>query len=195
MNPNTPIYLIVHHTGGSDADPLNDSSNFTFKQCDALHKAKWNFRSSLGFYVGYHYYIEKDGTLYQARADTDEGAHTVGYNLKSIGICMAGNFDATMPTEPQKSTLKKLLLQKTAQYNIPAINVLPHRKFAIKTCYGKLLADEWAQDLIKQSVVKNPAAALALLAEVTAAINSKDYKKAKDRTSYLFGELAKLTQI
>lgn len=195
MDQNKPLYLIVHHTGGSDADPLNDSSGFTFKQCDALHKAKWNFKSTLGFYVGYHYYIEKDGTLYQARADNEEGAHTVGYNLHSIGICLAGNFDATLPTEAQKKTLQKLLIQKSQQYGISIPNVLPHRKFANKTCFGSKLPDEWAQDLMRSVPVKNPAAAQKFLADLNSAMNSKDWKKAKDSASYLFTELAKLTQI
>lgn len=192
---NKPIYLIVHHTGGSDLDPMNDSSNFTFKQCNALHKEKWDFISTLGYYCGYQYYIEKDGTLYQARADTEEGAHTVGYNLSSIGICLAGNFDATLPTDAQKKTLQKLLLQKAQQYGIPITNVLPHRKFAIKTCFGRKLPDEWAQDLMRQATMKSPAAAIKLLADLNSAMNLKDWKKAKDTSSYLFSELAKLTQI
>lgn len=195
MDINKPLYLIVHHTGGSNADPLNDSSNFTFKQCDAQHKVSFNFKSTLGYYVGYHYYIEKDGKLYQARADNEEGAHTIGYNLHSIGICLAGNFDATLPTEAQKKTLQKLLLDKSMQWGISIQNVLPHRKFATKTCFGRKLADDWAQDLMRQAPMKNPAAALQLFKELTEAMNLKDYKKAKDKTSYLFGELSKLTQI
>lgn len=195
MKINRPLYLICHHTGGSDTNPLQDSSKYTFKQCNTDHKAKWNFKSMLGYYCGYQYYIEDDGTLYQARSDVEEGAHTVGYNLHSIGICLAGNFDVTLPTEAQKKTLQKLLLQKSQQYGIPITNVLPHRKFASKTCFGRKLPDDWAQDLMRQPAGKDPAAALKLLADLNSAIGSKDWKKAKDTSSYLFSELAKLTQI
>lgn len=145
---NNPKYIIVHHTGGSDANPLQDSSNYTFAQCDKDHKVRFNFVSSLGYYVGYHYYIEKDGTLHQARADGDEGAHTIGKNSSSLGVCMAGNFDFGMPTPAQVITLKELLIKKTSQYNIPAVNIVPHRTFANKTCYGNNLADDWAAKLI-----------------------------------------------
>lgn len=145
---NTPLYLIVHHTGGTDASPLADSSNFTFEQCNQLHKEKFNMKSSLGFYVGYHYYIEKDGKLKQARADTDEGAHTIGKNTSSLGICLAGNFDATFPTAEQLITLKDILNKKSKQYNIKPENIVPHRAFATKTCYGKKLSDDWARSLL-----------------------------------------------
>ena len=148
---NNPQYLIVHHTGGTDAQPLLDTSNFTFKQCDELHKERFNMLSSLGFYVGYHYYIEKDGKVYQSRKDNEEGAHTIGKNTSSIGICLAGNFDSTLPTSAQITALKELLKKKVFEHNIPIANIVPHRTFAKKTCYGTKLADTWAQDLFKSS--------------------------------------------
>lgn len=145
---NKPIYIIVHHTGGTDSQPLLDTSHFTFKQCDDLHKAKFDMLSSLGFYVGYHYYIEKDGKLYQARKDNEEGAHTKGKNTSSIGICLAGNFDSTLPTEAQIKTLKELVAKKMKEHNIPISNLYPHRKFAIKTCYGNRLTERWIQEIM-----------------------------------------------
>lgn len=189
---NRPIYLIVHHTGGSNANPLQDSSNFTFKMCNDLHRVTFNMLSSLGYWVGYHYYIEKDGKVYQARSDNEEGAHARGYNSHSLGICLAGNFDATDPTEAQKVALKALLLQKTAQYSIPATNVLPHRRFASKTCYGKRLPDTWAQDLMHSLPTKDATLVLTILKDLNAAMDQKNYKKARDNASYLFGELSKL---
>lgn len=145
---NNPKYLIIHHTGGSDANPLQDSSNFTFEQCNELHK-KFGMMSSLGYWIGYHYYISKDGTVKQGRADTDEGAHTIGKNSESLGICLAGNFDATMPTDAQVISLKKLLIEKVNQYGIVTENIVPHRKFAVKSCYGNKLSNDWARNLVR----------------------------------------------
>lgn len=143
-----PQYIFVHHTGGSDANPLQDSSGFTFQQCDELHKQRFDLISSLGSYVGYQYYIEKDGSVHQARKDDEEGAHTIGYNFNSIGICLAGNFDATLPTNAQIDALRTLLQQKTAQWGIPLTNIHPHRWAANKTCYGTKLSDTWASELL-----------------------------------------------
>jgi N-acetylmuramoyl-L-alanine amidase len=142
-----PAYLIVHHTGGSDANPLQDSSNFSFADCEVLHKQRFNFKSSLGFYTGYQYFIDKSGKVWQARKDDEEGAHTIGYNTSSIGICLAGNFDATLPTNPQINALRTLLQAKMKQWNIPLSHIHPHRWAAKKTCYGRRLSDTWAQNV------------------------------------------------
>ena len=160
MNKNTPKYIVVHHTGGLDADPLFDSSDRTFSQIDTAHRQDPNVNlgrpSSLGYYIGYHYYIDKNGILTQGRADTDEGAHCRGYNLLSLGICLAGNFDRTLPTDAQVLALRKLLGQKSTQYSIPLTNIQPHRHFASKTCYGNKLADSWAVDLLKVQAIPAP---------------------------------------
>lgn len=152
--PNKPEYLIVHHTGGTNEKPLADTSHHTFEMANEYHRKRWNFKSSLGFYIGYHYYIEQDGKLTQGRADTDEGAHTIDYNTKSIGICLAGNFDRETPTPSpaQIATLRRLLRAKMEQYSIPRSKVVPHRTFAVKTCYGSKLADNWASELTKEEV-------------------------------------------
>lgn len=140
---NNVQYIIVHHTGGTDKDPLADTSNHTAVQVDYYHKSKgWDG-------IGYNWFIEKDGKIVKGRDENKVGAHTIGYNDKSIGICLAGNFDATIPTEAQIASLASLLKEKVAQYSVPLENIIPHRKFAKKTCYGNKLTDDWARNLIK----------------------------------------------
>lgn len=47
-----------------------------------------------GFYdIGYHFYIQKDGTLTQHRFLLEVGAHARPYNRCSIGICYEGGLD------------------------------------------------------------------------------------------------------
>lgn len=146
---NQPEYLIVHHTGGTDANPLADTSEHTFAIVDEYHK-------SLGWgKIGYHYFIDKTGLLTQGRQDNEEGAHTIGYNLKSLGICLAGNFDLTLPTEAQINTLRNLLVIKAKQYAIPLEKIVPHRFASPKTCYGKLLADDFARKLLTPKIGKS----------------------------------------
>lgn len=158
-----PEYLIIHHTGGTDANPLADSSNYTVQQCNRDHKTRFNFQSSLGWHVGYQYFIDKNGEVTQCRQDNEEGAHTIGYNKKSIGICLAGNFDVTLPTKAQEDALRGLLGRLAALYSIPASKVVPHRLFASKTCYGNKLSDKWAASLLGTEVVKeDPVAILTL---------------------------------
>ncbi len=160
MKPNN---LIVHHTGGTESNPLQDSSNYTVYQCNQDHKIRFGMKSSLGWWVGYHYFIDKNGVLTKTRKDLEEGAHTKGYNNTaydkvnfpqnlSVGICLAGNFDTTLPTEAQKATLKKLLTDKTKEYGIALKNIVPHRAHAQKTCYGNKLGESWARNLLSSSI-------------------------------------------
>lgn len=152
---NTPRNIIVHHSGGTDADPLADSSNYTVAQCNADHKIRFSMPSSMGWWVGYAYFIDKAGNMTQTRTDTEESAACIGWNnhpgdlpeRASINICLAGNFDVTLPTDAQIATLTKFLKNKVSLYGIPVANIIPHRAHANKSCYGRKLTDDWAARL------------------------------------------------
>ncbi len=74
----TPKKIVLHHGGGS----LN------FEQVNIYHRRKWGFKSILGYYIGYHYFIESLGGVFQGRADNEEGAHTVEQGKP--GYCSSG---------------------------------------------------------------------------------------------------------
>ena len=141
---NKPNKILVHHTGGSDKNPLADTSHHTAKDVRRWHK-------SLGWDdIGYHFFIEKKGKVVKGRDVKKNGAHCRGQNTKSIGVCLAGNFDATLPTKAQERSLRKLLEKLCDDHNISKKEIYPHRKFSNKTCYGKKLKDTWARDLLKK---------------------------------------------
>ncbi len=150
MNKNNPKYIIVHNTGGLVDNPNYDSSDLTFEQVNKYHKWKYNYISNLGFYIGYHYFIEKDGTVHQGRADMEMGAHCKGINDMSIGIGLAGNFDITTPTCKQIASLKELLSELMQRHNIARSKIFPHRHFANTRCYGINLSDVWAMNLVPE---------------------------------------------
>jgi len=139
---NNPNKIVVHHTGGTDRNPLADTSEHTAKGVEAWHLGKgWDG-------IGYHYFIEKDGEVWKGRPEHRNGAHARGYNTTSIGICLAGNFDLTLPTQEQELSLTSLLKQLSKDFNIPADKIVPHRTHANKTCYGNRLSDTWARNLV-----------------------------------------------
>ena len=43
--------------------------------------------------IGYHYVIGLDGTVHAGRSVSMMGAHAMGYNDKSIGICYVGGLE------------------------------------------------------------------------------------------------------
>jgi N-acetylmuramoyl-L-alanine amidase len=154
-------FLIIHHTGGTESNPIADTSNQTFDDVNSWHRVDpnvWLGRlSSLGYAIGYHYFIDKTGKVTQGRNDYEQAAHAKGYNNNSwdppehsaIGICLAGNFDVSFPTSEQIKSLTLLLTQKVGEYGIPISNIVPHRYVANKSCYGRNLPDDWAANLLR----------------------------------------------
>ena len=109
-----PRFIMVHHGGG----------DWGFDQVNQHHTNKWGFISSLGYGIGYQYWIPYYGELVQARADNEEGAHTVGntpgyYNKTAIGICLQGNTEEKEPTFSQREKLKELIDRLKIKYDIP----------------------------------------------------------------------------
>ena len=146
---NFPKMIIVHHSGGTDANPLADTSKHTAEMMEAYHLSlSWEG-------LGYQYVIHFNGDIWKGRPETFHGAHTVGQNANSIGICLAGNFDATLPTKEQEQALVSLISDIQTRYPLIVDQVYPHRKFAKKTCYGNKLGDNWALELIKMVPVKD----------------------------------------
>ncbi len=136
----TPKQIIVHHDGVSRKGPSFDIVN-------DFHKGQHFPLSSLGFYVGYHFWIERDGKTIQARKEDEIGAHTLGQNYTSLGIGLAGNFDKEQPTDEQVAALGALLSRLCFAHAIAHDQIFPHRHFNPKTCYGMLLSDTWAQEV------------------------------------------------
>ena len=90
-------------------------------------------------YIAYQYFIERDGTIHQGRMDNEEGAHCRGQNKMSIGICLMGNFEETLPTKEQLKSLEELLIKKQKEYNIPKNQIFGHQNFTATLCPGKNL--------------------------------------------------------
>lgn len=81
-------------------------------------------------FTGYHYYITRNGRLWQTRHLQLPGAHARGYNQHSIGICYEGGLSPQgIPTDTrtpqQKRTLLQLLKKLRADY--PQARIAGHR--------------------------------------------------------------------
>ena len=123
-NLSKPIKIILHHGGGW----------LDFEEVNVYHKMKWGFKSSLGYYAGYTYFIERDGKVTQARSDIEQGAHTKGHNRMTIGIGLMGNGVEEDFTPEQYESLKRLVDKKRLQYNISKTEIYGHNQFANTIC-------------------------------------------------------------
>lgn len=153
-----PRYLVIHHSAVS-----HDRNDDQFEANNNYHKAKWNFKSALGFYLGYNYEIAKNGLIRQARADGERTAavtqswatrgvwprYTGWMNSgRALHICLDGNFDIEKPAPEQIYALRDWLRAKCKEHNIPKGNIYFHRNFAWKTCPGRNLQLNWIRNLV-----------------------------------------------
>lgn len=75
--------IIIHHTAGSGGESVEDIHAYHQRQGWAG--------------IGYHYFIDSNGSVYRGRPDWAIGAHAYGFNSGSLGVCLAGNFSDTVP--------------------------------------------------------------------------------------------------
>jgi hypothetical protein len=136
-----PTYIIVHHSGVSSPDRQ-------FASIDEAHKARGFPLSELGFHVGYHQVIERDGTVVSARIDLERDCDALGHNFDSLSVCLAGNFNKYWPTQAQKDALGEVLAEWCSHYSIDTKAIFPHRHFNKTDCYGLNLHDSWIQEVI-----------------------------------------------
>ena len=92
--------------------------DITAADIDCWHRAR-------GFWsIGYHYVIRLDGTIEPGRDVTLDGAHCMGWNQRSIGICYVGGLDkegrpADTRTDAQRTALIRLV--KSLQLAFPNV--------------------------------------------------------------------------
>ena len=88
--------------------------------------------------IGYHYIVYLDGTVMEGRDVDIAGAHCVGHNSHSIGVCYVGGIDRDTKeakdtrTELQKNALLNLLMDLKKLYK--NVSIYGHRDFANKAC-------------------------------------------------------------
>ena len=131
-----PSRIIWHHS--ADASERNQ-----FNKVNEYHRTRNFPLSARGYYCGYHYFIEPDGTIIKAREENEIGAHDQGENSNSLGICLAGNFSLKYPTELQTASAALLIKQIRTRLNIPITRIEPHRWDDDTECPGTLLPDNW----------------------------------------------------
>lgn len=118
--------IIVHCTATPEGRAVSVA------QVDAWHKER-GFRC-----IGYHYLVGLDGTVTAGRPEQEMGAHCLGHNYESIGVCYVGGLDRVTGepkdtrTPAQRSALRRLVEQLRDRY--PGATAHGHREFAAKAC-------------------------------------------------------------
>jgi N-acetyl-anhydromuramyl-L-alanine amidase AmpD len=96
---------------------------------------------------GYHWLIDRDGSVTPGRPETERGAHVAGRNNGTIGICLWGGHGSAATdhfrdnfTPAQDRALRKLIadIQRRTQIN----RISGHNEYAAKACPG-FNVDKW----------------------------------------------------
>ena len=87
--------------------------------------------------IGYHYVVRLDGRVETGRPEGRVGAHCLGHNSDSIGVCYIGGLTrkgrpADTRTEAQRRALRALCAKLQARYRGATLH--GHREFAAKAC-------------------------------------------------------------
>ena len=147
-----PSYIMIHHTAVS-----YDKNKDQFKANDNYHRSQWNFKSSMGFYLGYNYEIAKNGKVRQARQDGETTAACYQSRMndgRCIHIAIDGNFDIEKPAPTQIFALRDLMKQLVAKYSIEKKNIVLHKDYATKSCPGMNVDINFIRSMIYPEAVK-----------------------------------------
>lgn len=86
--------LVIHHARHST--------------CTVEDVHKWHLNNGWSG-IGYHYFVDKKGKVFQGRPEEMIGAHCRYYNNESIGICVQGNYESEYMPEEQYLGLLSLV--------------------------------------------------------------------------------------
>lgn len=117
--------IIIHCSATKEAQ------HFTVEDIDRWHRQR-------GFAkIGYHKVIYLDGSVHDGRLLDQIGAHCLGQNATSIGICYIGGLDKDgkpkdTRTQEQRKALFCLLDDLKQIY--PNATIHGHNEFAAKAC-------------------------------------------------------------
>ena len=101
----------------------------------------WHVSGNRWSDIGYHYLIDRDGTVVQGRPIERAGAHAMGHNATSIGISLFGGHGSSRNddfydnfTIEQENALRALIQELEAKY--PIHKIIGHNEVSAKACPG-----------------------------------------------------------
>ncbi|XP_019754891.1 peptidoglycan recognition protein 1 isoform X2 [Dendroctonus ponderosae] len=127
---NPPPLVIVHHSATRSCNSQDDCKKLVSSiQHYHIFTNGWSD-------IGYNFLIGSEGTIYEGRGWGLIGAHAVGFNNNSIGICLIDN----SPSEVQLSSLKSLIACGVSTGKIHRnYTLIGHRQVSSTLCPGDKL--------------------------------------------------------
>lgn len=137
---------MIHHTAVS-----YQFNHDQFVANNSYHKNQGYTRSSLGFYLGYNYEINREGLIRQARKDGEITCACYQKNMNDghcLHIAIDGDFDHEQPFKNEIYALRDKLRALTKKYSIIKSAIVFHRQYAPKSCPGKNMDLSFIRSLV-----------------------------------------------
>ena len=149
--------IILHCTATRPEWWSEKTPNEKMKECE-----KWHLDRGFSK-IGYHYLVDRDGTLTEGRPINMAGAHCKGSNKTSIGIAMWGGFGSDADdlatehyTPIQLAATYELIRNLQEQYSIKNENCIGHNKKSSKACPG-FRVSKWLSGMsLSEATIKKP---------------------------------------
>jgi len=127
------IAVVIHHIG--------EMAGMDKNKVDAKMIHSWHLQKGWAG-IAYHYVIKTDGTIQRGRPRAKKGSHALeGWNSKSLGINVVGDFNSMVPTTAQVDALERLLADLVDIYGFKDLNktILAHKDVNLTECPGNNL--------------------------------------------------------
>uniref|UniRef100_U5EZQ9 Peptidoglycan-recognition protein n=1 Tax=Corethrella appendiculata TaxID=1370023 RepID=U5EZQ9_9DIPT len=130
-------WVVIHHSATINCT--------TEAACERLMRSIQNFHMETNDWddIGYNFMVGENGAVYTGRGWTTQGAHTVGFNSRSIGIAFIGTFIDKIPNVAARAAARQLIQCGVSLAHIhPQYNIIGHRQAALTECPGESLFHE-----------------------------------------------------
>ncbi|XP_011150487.1 peptidoglycan-recognition protein LE isoform X2 [Harpegnathos saltator] len=118
-------YVIISHTATDFCTTQSECTfHVRFAQTFHIESRKWSD-------IGYNFLVGGDGLAYVGRSWDYVGAHSFGFNNRSIGISFIGTFNSVIPPKVQLHAAQKIIeLGVKAGKIAPDYKLLGHRQIS-----------------------------------------------------------------
>ena len=133
-----PINEVIVHCSATRPQWMRDAGT----AAKVAEIRRWHVQDNGWRDIGYHFVIDRDGTVARGRPVERTGAHTKGKNTGTIGVCLIGGHGSAATDKfeehfswQQHKALGALLVDLRNQF--PTITrVSGHNQYAQKACPG-----------------------------------------------------------
>lgn len=137
-----PKKIIIHHSACMDSNALEWSAI-----------RRYHIVNNGWADIGYHAGVEMVAGSYEAlygRPLDSPGAHALGHNKESLGICLVGDFTSAPPPDEQMAVAARIVNLWLRLFGIPVDAIFKHSDVNETECPGA--AFPWARfmDIIRQ---------------------------------------------